>query len=267
MIWRLVQLEFLKLRGLRSLWVLLGLYVVAVVLISLSGGVILRSLSDMGVSYNGLDLTILPIYDFDDIWQNLTWLGYFFKIFPAFLLVISISNEFSYRTHRQNIIDGLSRTEFFLSKTSFALFLALLSGGLILILGLVLGGLYSDVSGVDVIFSHFMFVPGHILQVFLYFLWAIFLALLIRKSGITIVVILLYTIFEFIGYLILNEFYPLIADWLPFQSIYAIIQFPYFRYVFLETQTYMAFTDVYKALVWGGIALYGIYYQLIKRDF
>src|SRR5690554_1564066 len=124
---RLVKLEFLKLKTNRAFWILLGIYFLALIVFAFSGGIILKYLENDGVNYQGLSPVMLPIYDFEDIWQNLAWLGYLFKIFPALLIIISITNEFQFKTHRQNIIDGLSRMEFFLSKLSFAIFLALLS--------------------------------------------------------------------------------------------------------------------------------------------
>ena len=265
---RLVQLEFLKLKSNKALWWLLGLYLVAVILISLSGGMILNFLADRGVSYRGFDPTILPIYDFDDIWQNLAYLGYFFKIFPAFLIIISISNEFTFKTHRQNIIDGLSRTEFFLSKMAFSAFLALLSGLLVFVLGLILGFRSSSITGIDHVFAHIAFVPAHIVQLFIYFLAAMFLALLIRKSGITIVLFLMYTvILEPLIVVIVGHWYEGIASYFPLEAISSLVHFPYSKYILMETQTYISTPDVIKALLWCAILIYGIYYQLKKRDF
>lgn len=265
---RLIQLEFLKLKSNKAMWWLLGLYLISLVFISFSGGMILQSLSDNGLQYNGIDPTILPIYDFDDIWQNLAYLGYFFKIFPAFLIIISVSNEFSFKTHRQNIIDGLSRFEFFLSKTVFAAFLAIISGLLILCLGLVLGFANSSVTDFNSIVASIIYVPAHMFQLFVYFLMAIFLTLLIRKTGITIVLFLMYSvILEPIITSLLGIWYPSAASLFPLESISSIVHFPFSRYILLETQTFISGPDMLKALFWCLVLGYGIYYQLVKRDF
>lgn len=265
---RLVQLEFLKLKSNKALWWLLGLYLLAMIFISLSGGIILQYLANAGVRYRGFDPTLLPIYDFDDIWQNLAYLGYFFKIFPAFLIIISICNEFTFKTHRQNIIDGLSRWEFFSSKLAFAAFLSLLSGILVFVLGLILGFKNSDIKSMEVILAHIAFVPAHIIQLFIYFLAAMFLALLIRKSGITIILLLMYTlIIEPIAVALLNYYFEPVGSYLPLDSISSLVHIPFGRYILLETQTHIAAPDVLRAAVWCGILIYGIYYQLNKRDF
>lgn len=265
---RLIRLEYLKLRANRAMWILLGLYLLCLVLIAFSGGAILQFLENKGVQYKSLSPTMLPIYDFEDIWQNLAWLGYFFKIFPAFLLVISINNEFQFKTNRQNIIDGLSRTEFFLSKLSFAAFLACVSGILLFILGVILGFSNASAKTLEAFMANIEFIPGHIFQLFLYFIFAIFLALLIRKSSITIVLLLLYTIFlEPIAARIIGHWHPLIASWFPLETFSNIVHFPFSRYVFLQTPDYIAITDVLMASVWGVVFLIGIFYQLKKRDF
>ncbi|NEN25757.1 ABC transporter permease subunit [Cryomorpha ignava] len=265
---RLVKLEFLKLKTNRAFWILLGIYFVALLLIAFSGGAILQYLENQGVTYRGLSPVILPIYDFEDIWQNLAWLGYFFKIFPALLIIISVTNEFQFKTHRQNIIDGLSRTEFFLSKLSFAIFLALLSALVILIIGLILGFLNASDTSVDAILYNAVFIPAHAYQLLLYFLFTMFLALIIRKSAFTIMVLLIYTLMiEPIAAGILGHFYPLIGSLLPLQAFSSIVAFPFTRYILLETPDYIGLVEFLKATGWGFVFLFGIFWQLKRRDF
>lgn len=265
---RLIRLEFLKLRANRALWILLGLYILCLAVVALTGNFVLDYLAAKGISYRGLDPTMLPIYDFEDVWQNLAWLAYFFKIFPALLLIISITNEFQFNTHRQNIIDGLSRTGFFLSKLSFAAFLAILSGLAILVLGTILGLANASVVSAQAYFYSFFFVPVHAIQLFSYFLFAIFLALLIRKSAVTIVLLLLYTlILEPIISGVLGIWWPGAGAWFPLNAFSNIIPFPFGKYILLESPDFVSPANLAIALLWAGVLFYGISYQLRKRDF
>ena len=265
---RLIKIEYLKLKKSRSMWVLLGLYLVCLIFIAFSGNIILNYLADQGVQYRGLSPTVLPIYDFYDIWQNLAWLGGFFKIFPAFLIVISICNEFQFKTHRQNIMDGMSRMEFFLSKLSFAGFLAFLSAFVILILGLILGFSFSPVRDLGSIMANFNFLAGHFYELLLYFLFAMLVALIIRKAGIAIVLLFMYSWFiEPIGAKILSNWYPEIAELFPLESIRSLVSFPFSRYILLYSQDFIAWADLIRATAWGLIFSGFIYYQLVKRDF
>lgn len=265
---RLAKLEFLKLKSNRAFWILLGIYFIALFIIAFSGGGILQYLENKGVTYRGLSPVLLPIYDFEDIWQNLAWLGYFFKIFPALLVVISVCNEFQFKTHRQNIIDGLSRTEFLISKLSFAFFIALVSSLAILFIGVVLGFLYAADTSLSAILYNAVFLPAHAYQLLLYFMFAIFLSLIIRKSAITMLVLLIYTLMiEPIAVGITSYFYPLAAPFFPLNAISSLIAFPFSRYVFIQTPDYIGLSELFAATAWGVLFLFGIYYQLTKRDF
>lgn len=265
---RLVRIEYLKLRHHRATWILLALYFVTIAAAAFGGGLLLRYLADQGVSYRGLDPTILPIYDFADIWQNLAYMAGFFKIFPAFLLMISVSNEFTYKTHRQNIIDGMSRGEFVLGKMGFAAFLAVASGLFLLVIGLVLGGLYSPVRDFGSVIGHLFFVPVHMLQLLIYFLFAIFIVLLIRRSGISIVALLMYGVMiEPILNLIIKYKAHISTAILPLDAISRMVPMPFGKYVLQESQDYIAPADILPGVVWGLILVFFIYRLLKTRDF
>ncbi len=265
---RLVTLEFLKLRHSRAMWILLALYGLALIASAFSGMWILEFLESKGVEFRGITPTVLPIYDFVDIWQNLTYVASYFKIFPAFLLIISVSNEYTYKTNRQNIIDGLSRAEFFYSKLAFAAFLSIISALLILFLGLGLGFTYSDVTNAASVFENIGFVGAHALQLFLFFVFAILLVLLIKRSGFTIVFLLLYSaIIEPILVLILSFDSKTIAAFLPVNAMNNLVQIPFAKFLFMYTQDYVGLQDVAIALGWSALFTTLIFLILKKRDF
>jgi len=268
---RLIKIEYLKLKKLKALWILTGLYLLALLAISLSGKLFLDFLTARGVEFRGFTPDMLPIYDFNDIWQNLAFLAGFFKVFPALILIISVSNEFSYRTHRQNIIDGMSRTEFFLSKLSFAAFLAILSAAVLMVIGLVLGYMYSPVTGPGEVLANIEFIPVHALQFFTYFLFAIWLVLLIRRSAVTIVLLLLYTIIlePIIAGIMYSRLLdlPQVANLLPMQAISNLVPMPFGKYALQYTQDFVGLGDLAAALLWAALFTGGIFYILRKRDF
>lgn len=264
---RLIRIEYLKLKSNRALWILLGLYFVAIAAVAIGAGAFLDYLTAQGVDYRGINPSIFPIYDWEDIYHNLAYLASFFSVFPAFLLIISVSNEFSFKTHRQNIIDGLSRREFFLSKLSFAAFLAVASAVFLFLLGLLLGLINSE-SSFSAIGHSLVFIPGHAFQLFCFFLFSILLVLLIRKSGITIVLLLLYAlILEPILSALLKWRVPQLGEVLPLDSIASLVRVPFSKYILLETQNYMALADILRAGVWGVVFTVIIFLILKKKDF
>lgn len=264
---RLIKIEYLKLKSNRALWILLGLYFLAIASVAIGAGAFLDYLTGEGVDYRGINPSIFPIYDWEDIFHNLAYLASFFSVFPAFLLIISVSNEFTFKTHRQNIIDGLSRTEFFLSKLSFAAFLSLVSATFLFLLGLVLGLINSE-SAVSAISESIVFIPGHAIQLFCFFLFSILLVMIIRKSGITIVLLLIYAvILEPILSAILKWQVPELGVILPLDSISSIVRVPFSKYILLETQNYIGWMDLLRGGLWGVVFTILIFLMLKKKDF
>ena len=59
----------------------------------------------------------MGIFNFPYIWHFNTWVAALFKaLFLAIVIVSMMANEYSNKTIKQNLIDGLSKKEFVLSK-------------------------------------------------------------------------------------------------------------------------------------------------------
>ncbi|HDO27491.1 MAG TPA: hypothetical protein ENH02_05180, partial [Bacteroidetes bacterium] len=66
---RALKLEWLKVRNYRVFWILTGMYLLALLVITSGGVFFLEWLKSEGADFRGIDPTIVPIYDFPDIWQ------------------------------------------------------------------------------------------------------------------------------------------------------------------------------------------------------
>lgn len=271
---RSLQLEWLKIRNYRAFWILLGMYVLALMVICFGGMFLLEYLRSKGAEFNGIDPTILPIYDFPDIWQNTTYLGSFLKLFLAFIVIISVSNDQTYNTLRQNIIDGMSKKEYLASKLLFIAALASLSTFFLLLSGLINGSLYSHVWGVAYIFDEMEFLAAYWYDIIVFCLLAFLLALLIKKSGFLIVALCLYTLmFEPILAAILENhpalregFWPHFAQFLPINALNNLIPIPYSRYAFIEIEDNVPISALAISCGWLVVFLTGIVLVLNKRD-
>ena len=131
-------------------------------------------------------------FDFDMVWKTTSYYSSFFLMLPALLMVILISNEFTFKTHRQNIIDGWSRLEFLHVKIATAILLAVGSTLVVIITALLFG----FASGTSFSLSGFENVGYFLLKAITYNMVAILISLLTRKSGVAIAVFFIYTIFE-----------------------------------------------------------------------
>lgn len=271
---RALKLEWLKVKNYRVFWVLTIMYLVALLLIASAGGLFLEWLKRQGADFKGIDPTILPIFDFPDIWQNITYLGSFVKIFLAFIVIISVNNDLSYNTLRQNIIDGLSKKEYIISKMSMIFSMALLSTLFIFLAGIINGAIYSHVWSWTVIFDELEFLAAYFYEIIVYCSFAFLLALIIKKAGFVIVALFLYTImFEPILVAIFENapyfrdgIMPEIAQFFPVKSLNNLIKVPFGRYVFMEIEDNISYKAIAITLGWFAFYLSSIVYILNKRD-
>ncbi len=254
---RLLQIEWIKLKNYRPFWVLIGMYGLGMVVVCGGGRLFLQYLKSQGADFNGIDPTIIPLYDFPDIWQNLAFLATMFKVIPGFIVVITVANEARFRTLRQNVIDGLSKGEFLFSKLLFILALSIASTLLLFVLGLLLGQFFSHPDGLPYRFRSLDFLFAHFLAVLTYLNFALLLTLILPKAGLIIVGLFMYTyIFEPILSVILWN-YPHFSNWvrevpgyLPVTSQNNLIHFPFSRYVFYEIQDFVSVKETVIVTSW-----------------
>jgi hypothetical protein len=271
---RVLKLEWLKIRNYRVFWILTVMYLLALVVIASGGMFFLEWLKSEGADFQGINPTIVPIYDFPDIWQNTTYLATFIKVFLAFIVIISVNNDVTYNTMRQNIIDGISKKEYIFSKLLFIVAMAAISTLFLFVLGFINGSIYSHVWGVEYIFDEMEFLAVFFYEVIIYCTLAFLLALIIKKAGFVIVALFLYTfMFEPIltTVMINAPFFaegpaPVIAQFFPIKSINNLISVPFGRYVFMEIEDNVSIKALTIASAWFVFYLSSIFFILNKRD-
>ncbi|HEY3384928.1 MAG TPA: hypothetical protein VGK46_00370 [Saprospiraceae bacterium] len=267
---KITELEYYKFRHYRPFLIILGLYIFCFVL----SGISIKSLLDWFLEKQKDDDVLkhfletgLPLFDFVDIWQNLAWLATLFKYIPAFVVIISVTLEYSQKTIKQNIIDGLSKKEFLLSKVALVFAISIGSALLLLFLGLFLGFLYSPVKGMPYILEHIEYVAAYGLEVFVFLCMALFAAFWIQKSGVTIILFLLYTAcIEPITTGILHFKYEWEVWYFPVEAINLIIRVPFQKYALLHVQDAILWKDVFVSLGWAVIFVALSYWMLKRRD-
>jgi hypothetical protein len=271
---RVLKLEWLKIRNYRVFWILTIMYLLALIVIASGGMFFLEWLKSEGADFQGINPTIIPIYDFPDIWQNTTYLATFVKVLLAFIVIISVNNDVTYNTLRQNIIDGISKKEYIFSKLSFIITMAAISTLFLFVLGFINGSIYSHVWGMEYIFDEMEFLAVFFYEVIIYCTLAFLLSLIIKKAGFVIVALFLYTLmFEPIATTIMinapaltDGIAPEIAQFFPIKSLNNLISVPFGRYVFMEIQDNVSIKALTIATGWFVFYLSSIFYILNKRD-
>ena len=139
-----------------------------------------------------------------------------------------------------------------LSKFNLIVLLSLVSALLVIAMGLGLGFANED-SGNHGRFSEEMdYVLAYMVEVFTYLCYAMFLAVLVRRTGIAVILLLSIDFFlePFLG-LFLGE--P-INDYLPMAIIDGLIRFPLLRYINDTTTEGFSTFKLIVALVYGVLA-------------
>lgn len=263
---RLIRIELIKIKSNASFWVLVSLHIGIILLVVLSGKVFLNSLSINGETISNLvDPSTIPLYQFPDIWHNITFVAGFLKFILAIYMIISITSEISYDTLRQNIMNGMSRTDFILSKLFLVVLLSLGSAIFLFFTGLIIGFTSTPDPQIHDIIKYSGFIPAYFLLLTTYLIFAMLIGLLIKRTGLAMGLMFLYTII--IEPIIV---FRIKTDWIkglfPIKSISNLIHMPFGKYALREVQDYVAFKDILIVMVYSALFIYCIYLLLRKRD-
>jgi ABC-2 type transport system permease protein len=263
---RLFRLEIIKTRSNASFWVLTSLHIGILLLVVLSGKVFLKSISLNGESISNLiDPSAIPLYQFPDIWQNIAYVAAYLKFILAIYIIISITSEISYNTLRQNIMNGLSRPDFIVSKLFLIVVLAVGSALFLLVTCLVIGIISTPDLQLHDMIKFSGFIPAYALLLTAYLIFALLIGLLIKRTGLAMGLLFLYTII--IEPIVV---FRIKTDWIkglfPLKAINNLIHMPFGKYALREVQDYVAMKDVVIVVLYIALFLYCIYLLLKKRD-
>lgn len=264
---QLLRIDLKKLFDYRTFWVIVGLYFFMLCIGAASGMEFLKWLARTFEGFGAkINITRIPLYHFPDIWQNLAWAAGLLKMGLAIMVVISITNEFTYRTIRQNIIDGLSRQEFIMSKVLTNAGLSALSVVMVFLIALVTGVIYSPEIDFPYALTGIGFYGAYFLEVFAFLSFALMLGMFIQRSGLTIILLLNSYLIELIIKENIDEMLPGIIPFFPLESIMNLVPMPLARYALQEIRDYVTFSTVAIAAVWAFLFNYIAYLKLKRSD-
>ncbi len=132
-------------------------------------------------------------FTFPEVWHTVAYASSIFVFIPAVVVIMFISNEYTFKTHRQNIIDGWSRSQFISSKLIDVLLVSLIITALFVAVALVSGfanqeRLLQDTWGMSYYIGLFA------LQTFAQLSIAFLIGFLVRKAFIALGIFLFYYI-------------------------------------------------------------------------
>lgn len=276
---RLLNIELTKIMKNRASKVLVFGYFILLSFIALIASV------KIDIGFFKLHLAEQGIFNFPYIWHFNTYIASIFKLFLAVVIVSMISNEYSYGTLKQNLIDGMSKKEFIASKFITILFFSALSTLFIIVLSLILGYSFSSYTELSIVFSDWQYVLAFFVKLVGFFSICMFVSLLIKRSAFALGFLILWNVIEFIIMGLLrfeifpdNETYQKIGILLPIESMSQLIKEPFSRLsVIKNMETTITQTEVLRnynthwhtftiAIIWTLIMVFLSYRLLKKRD-
>lgn len=257
---RLLQIEFLKLRTYRFFWILTGLYFLLMIMTMLGfNGFVNNIIKGEGVFDN---MVSFEVNHFPEVWQYLSYISSYFHMIPAVLIIIITTNEFSYRTIRQNVINGMSRSEFMWSKVLMMVAIAIVATVIVGLVSIILGLIHSRPVEMDQIAERTSFLPAFFLQMMVFLLFAFLISLLVRRAGFAIGLVLLYV---FVAEKILVYYLPeSIEPFLPIEAMDNLIQFPGLEIIFDDVPPYPPLQAVLVSIAYA-LGLGGLSLWILKR--
>ena len=260
----LLKIEWLKVKNYRTFWILSILFLVSIFGINyITYYIQSQMMSQASKGGNMMVNAIIgsPPFAFPDVWQTISWTSGFLLFIPGLLMIISITNEFSFKTHRQNIIDGLSRTEFIYVKMVLAVIVSIVSTIVVFIIAFLFG---LSQSGMSISFEKIGYVGYFFIQALSYTSLALLFGLLFKRSGIAIGVFFLYVVvLEHMLTALLDHYAGGVGDYLPLAASGGLIPFPFLHNVVKQI---IKEPDTIALLV-ASLLYLGVYYFLCKRKF
>ena len=229
-------------------------------------------------------LAEMGIFNFPFIWHFNTYIASILKLFLAIVIVSMMANEYSYGTLKQNLIDGMSKKEFILSKFLTVVLFATVSTIFIFIMSLILGFSFSSYTESSIIFSGLSYLLAYFIKLVGFFSFCLFLGILVKRSAFALGFLLVWNIMEGIIKGVLSfKLFPesttasSIMQFFPLESMSNLITEPFSRLSVVKNVGKQIGVDTIKnynvelssvliVLIWTVIFVYFSYNTLKERD-
>lgn len=227
---RLLNIEFIKLWNNRASKVLIFAYFILLTSIALIAAI------KFDIGPIKFHLAEQGIFNFPYIWHFNTYIAAALKFFLAIVIVSMMANEYSNKTIKQNLIDGLSKKEFIYSKFITVAVFALISTLFIFVISLILGYTFSSITEAYHVFSDLEYLVAFFIKLVGFFSFCLFLGILIKRSAFALGFLFVWFVIEKIAYGLLTfefestkEIASSITQFFPLESMSNLIKEPFSR--------------------------------------
>ncbi|MEZ4970295.1 MAG: ABC transporter permease subunit [Flavobacteriaceae bacterium] len=274
---RLLQIEFIKLWNNNASKILIIAYFVLILCMALLAAI------KFDIGPIQFHVAEQGIFNFPYIWHLNTWIASGLKLFFAIVIVSMMANEYSNKTLKQNLIDGLSKKEFIASKFLTVFAFSAVSTLFVFIVSLVLGLFYSDFTEVSIIFSDLEYILAYFFKLLGFFSFCLFLGILVKRSAFALGFLIVWFAIEnlairfLVWWLAGKEASANVMKFLPLESMSNLIKEPASRFKAVQSMVEQMgeqfqkdyavhFYEILIVGCWTTIFIYLSYFLLKKRD-
>lgn len=277
---RLLLIEYHKMMANRSSRVLIVAYFVLLSLIASIAAI------KFDVGPIEFHLAEQGIFNFPYIWHFNTYIAAIFKLFLAVIIVSMMANEYSYKTLKQNLIDGLSKYELVKSKMLMIVALSLCSTFFVFLLSLGLGYGFSDYNEIRIVFSDLEYLVAYFFKLLGFFSFCLFLSILVKRSAFALGFLAVWQMAEGIIFGLikwkLSDYMPSLSAeqvhaFFPLNSMSTLIREPFTRLSAVKNvmgqigepigiNHEVSLVNIIIVILWTAIFLWGSYRILERRD-
>ncbi len=194
MISNIIKTEWLKLKHYKAFWVLLSVTAISYPGINgIAYYAFMDSIDAKSQSGQLVKMLLGNPFAFPQSFHTTAYLSSFFTFIPAIVVIMLITNEYLFKTHRQNIIDGWKKNNFIWGKFISVFLVTLIVTLFYLAVASIIGTLATkEMAGIN-IFEKANYIGLFSLQVFCQLSIAFLLGLLIRKAFIAYGIYIFYS--------------------------------------------------------------------------
>ncbi|MCU0321287.1 MAG: ABC transporter permease [Chitinophagaceae bacterium] len=270
----LIKIEWLKLKKYPAFWWMLGIVALTYPSINLMFSAFFDGMSNSkGMESQLVKMLLGNPFAFPEVWHSVAYFSSWFVMIPAILVIMIIANEYTYKTNRQNIIDGWTRNEFVTSKLLDVLIIAGVTTLAYALVALGFGFSYSSEIEKTRWNEQLQYIPLFLFQTFAQLSIAFLLGFLIKRSFIALGIFLFYSVLVeplTLQYLIYGAKLPKLASFFPLEISDKLIPPAAFMGKFNEVAYNQSIKDINMHIVYTGLLTAGIWwlcYRLYnKRD-
>ena len=133
------------------------------------------------------------MFMFPNVWEIYAWIASWFNLlFLGLIIIILTGNEFSYKTGRMQIINGLSRNEFLGGKLLIIFFIAIWATLIVFLTGIITGLIFTKDISLQLVLDKSYMILIYFFQAFAYMSFALMVAVIFKSNALSIVMYLLY---------------------------------------------------------------------------